>query len=145
MTENSIIIFELDDDLRVYLSSDLVKHEQPPTLFTQIIRSQKILNLSESFEQIWKDLDSAGHLSGTKQIYLFTGPDAGFTDSRVIFVWLKSWQSFGEGEIFVGPKNYPGNYDKLSKQARGAALHKLQTNPNQSKLTYSRDPRIGHK
>jgi hypothetical protein len=139
MTENSIIIFELDVDLRVYLTDDLVKSEQTPTLFTQIIRSQKVLNLSESFEQIWIDLDAVGHLEGTKQIYFFTGPTAGFTDSRVIFVWLKSWQSFTAGQIFVGPKNYQGNFDSLSNEEK---VQNLKTK-NSTNLNYSREPRLG--
>ncbi len=92
--KNSIFIY-LDNDLSIYaLRTDVNRtDEYALELGYSLARGEKpVLNLSDSFEETWKELDENGLFEGVDRIYFVLGDKSGFTDSRMVYIWLKSWQ-----------------------------------------------------
>ena len=100
MTTNSIIL-HLDIDLKLasveVVNSKVTKFK----ILQEIWREGKVLNLSELLADLWQKVAQEGHLDGVDKFIFLIGPNAGFTDSRVIYIWLKTEQMFKQTEFRV--------------------------------------------
>jgi hypothetical protein len=144
MPSKKSIIFELNNNLRVYAVTDSVKHDQERlTLLREIERDGKVLELAEKFEILWQDLDENGELEGVNEIYFLIGLHAGFTDSRMVFIWLKSWTMFNSKNAFYIKKiEFDVPIDFVSSEILRETLKKAKVENNSTKLTYSKEPNI---
>jgi len=88
---SSILIF-LDQNLSFY-SLEAGNTE----LLFKLEKESRSLELAEKFEGIWKKLE----LKEVQEIYFWTGIGAGFTDTRIIYIWLKSWEIFSKKHFFT--------------------------------------------
>jgi hypothetical protein len=92
--KNSIFIY-LDNDLSIYALQTDVKQpdEYALELVYSLARGEKpVLNLSDTFQNTWAGLDSKGIFDGVEEIYYVLGDRSGFTDSRMVYMWIRSWQ-----------------------------------------------------
>jgi len=144
MTANNSIIFSLDTKLELY-GLDSVNYTLD---FIDQIDSQKRLELYQDFENFWqKNWDlikkTVGkNLDKNKVIYFIIAPGAGFTNTRIVYLWLKSLQEFGDQKIeikFIKISNFNNLKNLNSKQ-----LQNLLTTATDD-LNYSMEPRIGVK
>ncbi len=170
MITKTSIIFHLDEDLKVYafdenvnqsftyLSQENIKNYEVQTetamlkRITCLNRQKHTLELANRFERVWISLDQQGWLN-TQRIYFLLGPKAGFTDTRVIFIWLQTWKMFNRKNLttqtilsdidffalklvqHINLEEY--NYFEIKdiiKQAKPSL---------KGKLTYTTEPRIG--
>ncbi|NJK71502.1 MAG: hypothetical protein HC932_04625 [Thermales bacterium] len=100
------------------------------------------LELADRFE-IFMEMFSDKFDLNTLQVFLLISPRAGFTDSRIIFTWLRTNRMFNpKSDYFVA---------KISKSINefggDELLNLLQQteDSNQKSLVYSREPNIGKK
>jgi hypothetical protein len=144
MPSKKSIIFELNNNLRVYAVTDSVKHDENPlVLLREIAREGKVLELAEKFEILWQDLDENGELEGVDEIYFLIGLHAGFTDSRMVFIWLKSWTMFNPKNAFYIKKiEFDVPIDFVLLEILMETLKKAKVENNSTKLTYSKEPNI---
>jgi hypothetical protein len=63
-------------------------------------RVKHTLELSEHFETIWNHLSQNYDLNTIENIYFNVGESASFTDSRIIFIWIKTWQYFNPTKTY---------------------------------------------
>ena len=99
-----------------------------------ILEQDKIngsLNLTDNFVQTFKTLPEA------EEYYLFIGDQAGFMDSRVIYIWLSNNYYFMNKEFYVNRINFNPNKTKEFLESTKAKGNK--------DLAYSREPNIGTK
>ncbi len=101
-------------------------------LIKKIVSDTGRLELAQSFADIWKKLFIDGVFDRVSQMTLIVGSDAGFTDTRIIYIWLKSAEMFDNITIYIVSNGQQGDNKNLSI---------TQTNI----LTYSGEPRIGVK
>ena len=152
----SIIIY-LDRKLELF-SLDFVKKEL--NLVGQLEpedKNLKILNLSERFELVWEDMWEnftiksenlnqvrLSEQSQLSKIYFWLGPESGFTDSRVVFLWLKSWVLFYPNtKFFLLSLQNPIQVTNLNFDLVTKMLGESVKNPES--LAYAREPRLGLK
>jgi hypothetical protein len=126
MIADSSIIFVLDTSLRVYQNFSSVNN-----LIFKL--EKKPLNLASEFEQIWLNLWH-NYLQNSNQIYFLQGSSAGFTDSRVIFIWLQNFQ------LFYASKKCNFGKIKFEKDITQALI---SAKPIYLGLEYISEPRIG--
>jgi hypothetical protein len=108
------------------------------TLIREIEREGKVLNLATHFEFLWQDLHDEGILSAASESYFFVGDGAGFTDTRVVYVWLKSQELFEADKPFFLTRTHKiVNEENIARYMEAA-----RENTNKS-LQYSKEPRIG--
>ncbi len=86
MITNSVIIY-LNYQLEVYSFEKTVNElklleKLQPT-------SSGRLELANRFMQVWQSLDSQPEFV-YRPIFFWIGPRAGFTDTRIVFIWLKT-------------------------------------------------------
>jgi len=103
-------------------------------------QGNKFLNLYQRFEGFWKQLE----WTKAQKFLYFIGPSAGFTDTRIIHIWLKSLVYFYPQKIY--------QTETLAKPLKSSAdlavkflltkMAKLQQEPTTS-LRYSKQPSIG--
>jgi hypothetical protein len=80
--------------------------------------------------------------SPLRSVYYLLGPQAGFTDSRVIFLWLKSLSMFyPETKFYLLSLTDPIHPTKLDFDLLAKILSQAMLNP--TSLTYTRQPRLG--
>jgi hypothetical protein len=97
------------------------------------------LNLSENWSTIWCDIHKPCNL-----YYFFVGPNSGFTDSRIIFLWLKSRQLFEPITQFFIIDGYDHEtWNLLESKQQNQIIIDAKTNPKD--LIYTRQPRINLK
>lgn len=110
----STFVFHLDQDLQVYISrynqvqttnqksnsSAKQKLEQTTTFTLQTLitlsRQGPFLKLAEKFQTLWQELWQTTDLKNSSQIFFLLGPKAGFTDTRIVYIWLESWRTFNQ-------------------------------------------------
>jgi len=98
------------------------------------------LELADRFEIFMEDFATKVDLERAK-IFFLVGPKAGFTDSRVIFTWLRTNKMFNqESDYFVS--KIPDEPSKLSGDYLNQLLEKAAEENSQS-LLYSKEPNIG--
>lgn len=138
----SILIY-LDNELKVF-SVDTVNWTT--ILIKTLERTDKTLNLAQRFEFVWADMVSEGLLNDVNEIVYLIGDQAGFTDTRIVFIWLQSWKMFEGGvkEFWINKINTRLSDNKdLSDNLR--ELYSEAISKNNHALTYSQEPRIGKK
>lgn len=78
-----------------YLNKDIslvqIKNNSAFVLIGQL-QADPLLNLAVKLEQFWKD--NWANIKDANQVYLWIGPNASFTDTRMIYIWSKTWQEF---------------------------------------------------
>lgn len=117
------ICFHINDTLQIFKDSELVSEIKP--------LEGRVLNLADRFEFIWLELhDSIKH----SEYYLLIGPIAGFTDTRIIYTWIKTVNMLEGPDYFV--HKVPLEFG-LEDEARKAKLE------NNKLLQYSKEPNIG--
>jgi hypothetical protein len=123
---------------------DSVNHEIGDLeLLREVVRETKVLDLADKFEFLWQDLTDSNLLTGIDKIYYLIGPNAGFTDSRMIFIWLKSWQMFTPtNTFFVSKIVFDVPIDFISPENLILTLQKAETENNNTVINYSKEPNI---
>jgi hypothetical protein len=86
---------DLNQNLEIFVEEGGLK-----TSIFLLKRTKHTLELSEHFEQIWSDLYQEYAMESVENIYYTVGEFASFTDTRVIFIWLKSWQYFNPNKNY---------------------------------------------
>jgi hypothetical protein len=138
------IIIVLNDSLKVYSVGDIVKQERANLeAALEKIGDSRVLNLSDRFESFWSDLDDKQILAGVKELYFVVGERAGFTDSRVVYLWLQSWKMFGEGEFWMYNETREINIGLMEIEYLNEYILNIKKNGSQMLLKYSREPRLG--
>lgn len=143
-----MLIFYLDNDLKVYKLQES-QGQLSLDLFDFILRQdQKYLNLGDKFSDFWQNIwkDELQIKIGSKtEIFYILGPNSGFTDSRVIFIWLKT-MSFFESKFNFFVTNIENSLilENLSSFLLKDLILKARSENNQN-LVYSRSPSIGKK
>jgi hypothetical protein len=132
---NKSLIITLDKDLDIYY------WDQKLDLISSKVREGYSLKLSEDFEQIWASLydKPTFDFKNINQIYLILGQNAGFTDSRIVFLWLKSWQFFGDSKnYFITQTAGQITRDNIENLVNQGIVNPMD-------LEYLKEPRIGVK
>lgn len=139
MFDNRNIIFYLNSDLQVF---ELKAESTKITQVEKLERQSRGLDLQHRFWPLWEQIYHKFELRDLDKIYLFLGPQSGFTDSRIVFIWLKSWQYFNPStrSYFVS-KTTELDLMKLHKEIINGLL--AQSTPNPEDLSYVQEPRIG--
>jgi hypothetical protein len=122
-----ILIIDLNTNLRIFKSQD-------KTLGEAIFIQDKVkgaLNLTDNFIDTFKTLPEAN------EYYLFIGDNAGFMDSRVIYIWLSNNYYFMGKVFYVNRISF--NPDKFEQYCEDSKTK------NYKDLAYSREPNIGTK
>jgi hypothetical protein len=122
-----VLIIDLNTNLRIFKSQDNYLGEA-------ILTQDKVngaLNLTDNFVETFKTLPEAD------EYYLFIGDNAGFMDSRVIYIWLSNNYYFMNKEFYVNRISF--NPDKYQQYLDDSKVK------NYKDLAYSREPNIGIK
>lgn len=121
----SFLIFYLkQESLQVYrFSQNLVLVDK--------IFDNNFLNLSENFENLWQNCWSIINLES--EIYFILGQNASFTDTRIVYLWLQSWQMFG---CFRNLENENLNSTNLenSLETKNGEIDNKKSNKNELQL-----------
>jgi hypothetical protein len=138
------IIFELNNNLRVYAVTDSVNQEVVDLLLIrELEREGKVLELADKFETLWQDLEETGDLDGINEIYFLIGDRAGFTDTRMVYMWLKSWQMFNpEKHFYLHRTSIVVTIDLIATEVLKNILVKAKSENNSSDINYSKEPNI---
>ncbi|MBC7472388.1 MAG: hypothetical protein H7196_03985 [candidate division SR1 bacterium] len=141
------IIFELNNNLRVYAIADSVNSwTHSLELIRELNRQEKGLELANKFEFLWEDLDTSGEFEGINEAYFLIGSYAGFTDTRMIFMWLKSWTMFDPTCIFYIKRIvFDVPIDFVDPKLLKNLLLEAKTENNNSEISYSKEPNITRK
>jgi hypothetical protein len=123
------ILIDLDWNLEIYEIDDLNQSATKPKKLAYNLKrgDLKVLNLDKKFEEIWKWLEIRYLVT---EVYFCVKDKASFSDSRVIYIWLKTWQMFNPDYKFY-----------LSYNDSNINSDKWILNPVQ--LTYLHEVRIG--
>jgi hypothetical protein len=102
---------------------------------------RSFLNLHEHFQVFWEK--NLSEMQKTNKIQFLIGPQASFSDTRVIYIWLINWQNIHnlknqKKEFFI--KKLPNELDLTNLSP--VLLQDILTNQNND-LEYSKQPRIG--
>lgn len=112
------------------------------TLLHSREREDRTLNLSDHFQAVWEAQYPV--IKTAKQIILVVGPEAGFSDSRIIYMWLQSHALFTGVEFWTSTSDYhktiQGHSDTEIIELISSAVTNHHTN-----LPYMREVRIGNK
>lgn len=136
---NTTFIFHLSQNLEVSKITDSQK-----TLVTTLERDGRSLELAERFEILWQDLWENNELDNADQIYLLIGSRAGFTDGRIIYIWLENWRQFYPEKKFLVYKLSPEEAEAgLGEGASFDQILEKAEVQGTTKLVYSQEPRIG--
>jgi hypothetical protein len=134
MTINKSIIIKLDNDLKIF---EINHTDQKISKIFDLKPTQRILNLNDDFFEIWQSLWSK-HLETANNFYYFVGSKSSFTNTRIIYLWLKSNFEFMNKDFFVeqdsmfDPELQPFDFVQIKLQS-------LSSND----LVYSAKPKIG--
>jgi hypothetical protein len=133
------IVFVLDNNLSVYqITTEGFVQE---LLFT-VEPENRRLQLSEKFEPLWNQYWGS-YFAQAEELYLLVGPQAGFTDGRIVHNWLKSTVLFyPDRQYFVDVIDAAS--PEFVSENMGMLLTDAELRGNQE-LVYSREPRIGRK
>lgn len=122
----------MDVDLSIYtLKSENLK------LVYNLQKKTRSLELSEKFAKIWESLK----LENTDKIYYWIGSSAGFSDTRIIYTWLKTREMFNTKHQFLTLKIENSLENSLLSLKVLDLIAKTEQN-NSEKIIYSAPPRI---
>lgn len=115
-------------------------------LVRELDRQEKGLELANKFEFLWEDLDTSGYLEGINEAYFLIGSHAGFTDTRIVFMWLKSWIMFDSTKSFYIKRIlFDVPIDFVEPVLLQNLLLDAKTENNSSEISYSKEPNITKK
>lgn len=115
-------------------------------LIRELDRQEKGLELANKFEFLWEDLDTSGYLEGINEAYFLIGSHAGFTDTRMVFMWLKSWNMFDSTKSFYIKRIlFDAPIDFVEPELLQNLLLDAKTQNNSSEISYSKEPNITKK
>ena len=139
------ILFELHHTLRVY-TVYVNENELKVNLIRDLDREKKSLELASRFEILWQDLDESGSLDGVSEMYFLTGKQAGFTDTRIIYIWLKSWKMFYPNNLFyLMNTEFVVPFDFLDSVVQATTLNQAKLDQNDGQIRYQSEPKISLK
>jgi len=159
MSEKISIIFQLDSALNVYRITELVKsipsgdYTHPATLtcielIDSIESDDNALNLAEKLSTKFTLWQETFPLHLVTEMGLCVGQKAGFTDSRMVSMWMRTWQHFVSAQASIWFSTQSTDFliqaafqDSLSEEYT-TQLADIRHNSS-SDLHYTRAPRIG--
>jgi hypothetical protein len=103
--------------------------------------SERFLNLADSLEHIWTSHENLWNCS---EVYCILGPNASFTDSRILFIWLQSRLLFDNGQFYMHNAQVALDFDRFTYREICEYLLPIKQKHSQE-LLYSSEPRIGRK
>ncbi len=140
---NSIIIY-LDNILKLYRSGVVKLKINENTEILDLVElaalgeENGILNLADKFEILWERIEPE---FGGLPVFFIVGPRARFTDTRIVFTWLKTKAMFEPGfEFYIAKNNKP--LSDLDSQELYHLLLEIKAS-NSKDLQYSKEPNIG--
>jgi hypothetical protein len=140
------IVIVLQDSLRVYSYDGVVKSDGVEFVCELEKESGKpVLDLFDRFSPLWQRLTDRRVFEGVGNIYFVLGSRAGFTDTRVVYLWLKSWEMFGGGkqEFWVHNETREINIGLMDGDHLEAYLVEAKKHGSKQLLRYSREPSVG--
>jgi hypothetical protein len=141
-------VIVLQDSLRVYGYGGVVKSDGV-NLVSELEKEngKPVLDLFDRFSPLWEKLDEHGIFESVKNIYFVLGSRAGFTDTRVVYLWLKSWEMFGGGEreFWVYNEAREINVGLMDGEHLEDYFAQVKKNGSKQLLRYSREPSVGGK
>jgi len=141
----------------IYLNQDLqlVQHKSDHSLdILASLQAEPTLNLAIRLEKFWKE--NWDKIKETKTIQYWIGPQASFTDTRMVYLWLKSWDEFTNSATL---KDYEGNkkerlliwnareinFQNKDWRTELTKLIDIAKKESRQNLAYASAPRIGIK
>ena len=118
------------------------------------LKLEPTLNLAVRLENFWKE--NWDKIKETETIQYWIGPQASFTDTRMVYLWLKSWDEFTNSQ---DTKSQDGdkkerlliwnaseiNFQDLNWKTELAKLIDIAKQESRLNLSYASAPRIGKK
>jgi hypothetical protein len=141
-------VIVLQDSLRVYSYDGVVKSDGVELVAKlEKVGGKPVLDLFDRFSPLWVELDEQGVFEGVEDIFFVLGSRSGFTDTRVVYLWLKSWEMFGGGEREFWVYNEPReiNVGLMDGEHLETYLSEAKKNGSKQLLRYSREPSVGGK
>lgn len=96
------------------------------------------LNLASEMHTMWPSLS----LKPNDEVFLILGPHSGFTDARILYMWLQSRLLFTKGLFFVHASTLALDMSRFSYSDITHYLDPIRKN-NSRELAYTREPKIG--
>jgi hypothetical protein len=136
----------------IYLNQDLQLVQLLADHSLDIVASLKpepTLNLAVRLEKFWKE--NWDKIKETETIQYWIGPQASFTDTRMVYLWLKSWDEFNEGKEGDNQERLliwnasEINFQNLDWKSEMAKLIDIAKRESRQNLSYASAPRIGKK
>lgn len=126
------IIFVLGSVLRVV---ELLPDVNEPQELGVLLREENShLNLADRFEQFFQQLA----IGPSAKFHLILLKNSGFTDSRIVYLWLKGEEVFQNSQLLI---------HTVSEEVELVTKHDfsevLQRFPGSNELHYTREPSIG--
>lgn len=109
-------------------------------------KSGKYLDLSENFEKYWEKLEN--NVKEAEEIFLILGQSAGFTDSRIIYMWLKGENYFNQKDLFIDfasdlNLDFENEFNSLVTCLKLGKILTQACEKNNQSLSYSKEANIG--
>ena len=131
--ETTKILIFLDWDLEIYqLTNHKMDNESKQLVYSLKRENLKVLDLSQKFEEIWTWLETQYLMS---EIYYLINDKASFSDSRVIYIWLKTWQMFDHQNKFLMSHN--NSFEWVLNPVQLTYLHDVKIGKPKIKLVKS--------
>jgi hypothetical protein len=136
----------------IYLNQDLQLVQPMSDHSLDIVATLKpepTLNLAINFEKFWKE--NWDKIKETETIQYWIGPQASFTDTRMVYLWLKSWDEFtfsqelkSQGRLLIWNTSEI-NFEGLNWETEFTKLIDIAKQESRPNLSYASVPRIGGK
>ncbi len=121
---NCLIFYLKQESLQIYrLSKSLVLINK--------ISDSSFLNLSQNFENLWQNCWSI--ISLETEIYFILGQNASFTDTRIVYLWLQSWQMFANFRNLENSTDFDETFDNTGKNEEIQKKEKEERKTQKSK------------
>jgi hypothetical protein len=137
------IIIQLDTQLNLRAGSfvndgqgsffDTIEYKRDIDLSSRSIRLYTI------FQSVWEEMMSSIDQSNVTSILFLIGPNAGFTDSRMVYIWLRSHTMVFPDTTLGVLKHKPIDKIDLITGKKVSELASIAS----PELQYSQEPRIG--
>lgn len=104
------------------------------------------MDLSENFAQIYKNFKK--EVKKAQKIYFIIGKNAGFTDSRIVYIWLRGENYFEKKPLFIDfaedlNLDFENEINKLITDLKIQKILEKAEAKNNQKLNYIKDANIG--
>ena len=139
-----MLIIKLNRNLEIFIS----EQEKLEVIYQQKTENKEILGLFKGFNQTWEQIiwSKISENSGLKILFI-VGLKAGFTDSRVISIWLNSFALFEVQKNILLAKYLDFQEDVDADRYLDQNLNQILTESTWAKhldaAIYTRQPSIG--